>query len=84
MIPRIGSRRWIAWKLVQLAARIYDAEYYERLLIASGDEELLEIFIIGDLYGCGISSTHGLNPGGTRELPNCTIHWDDDYEPDWL
>ncbi|QBI99776.1 hypothetical protein SEA_THREERNGTARJAY_148 [Mycobacterium phage ThreeRngTarjay] len=87
MIPRIGSRRWIAWKLVQLAHRIYDAEYYERIYVTDlAGQEVVEAVVIGDPYGCGIFGTSGgLLPGGVRALPDgSAIHWDDDYKPDWL
>ncbi|AEJ92201.1 hypothetical protein LITTLEE_154 [Mycobacterium phage LittleE] len=86
MIPRIGSRRWIAWKLVQLAARIHYAEYCERIYVTDpAGQEVVEVVVIGDPYGCGIFSTSGgLLPGGARALPDgSTIHWGDDCQPDW-
>ncbi|AEJ94057.1 hypothetical protein SEA_ERICMILLARD_146 [Mycobacterium phage EricMillard] len=85
MIPHIGSRRWIAWKLVQLAARIYDAEYYERIHVTDAlGREIFEAVIVGDSYGCGISSATA-PAGRSARLPDgSTIHWDDDYKPDWL
>ncbi len=81
-LPRFPNRRWIAWKLVQLAARIFDAEYYERILIKDAEGRLVyEAIIVGDLYGNGVSSIYGnditLDAGST-------VHWDDDYTPDWV
>ncbi|AID58880.1 hypothetical protein PBI_GAIA_61 [Mycobacterium phage Gaia] len=79
---KLGPRRWIAWKLVQLAYRIYDAERYERIYVNDPDGNLVfEAVVIGDLYGCGISSI--FRDGA--ELPaRSVIHWDEDYRPDWL
>lgn len=85
--PRIGNRRWIAWKLVQLAARIYDAEYYQRIYINGPDgKQVFEAGIIGDLYGAGVFTTFGVNPWDNEmTIPaGSTLHFDDDYKPEWL
>lgn len=78
-MPKVGSRRWIAWKLVQLAAKLYDAEYTEHIMIHPSVGKSLDITIIGDSYGCGISSIDG--PGSSTrylnvwEYPGVTIEW---------
>lgn len=78
--PRIGNRRWIAWKLVQLAERIYDAEFYDRIRVVNnyGVTEW-EAVVVGDLYGRGISSTRGHD-----EINHYRILWEHDYKPEWL
>lgn len=79
--PRIGSRRWIAWKLVQLAHRVFDAEYYERIVIHDPEgDELIEFVINADLYGGGVSSQTGWDSfaGGYH------VAWYDNFHPDWL
>lgn len=77
------TRQWIAWKLVQLAHRIFDAEYYESIYINDSDgARICEAIICSDLYGGGVSVMYG---GMGESLPEgATIHWDDDYKPDWL
>lgn len=82
-MPKPLTRRWLAWRLVQLAHRIFDAEYYERIYVNDGDGGLVfEAIICSDLYGGGVSSMYGA-PGS--EIPvGSTVHWDDDYKPDWL
>ncbi|MBB3752448.1 hypothetical protein FHT44_004960 [Mycolicibacterium sp. BK634] len=83
LLPRVGSRRWIAWKLVQLAYRIFDADYYERIYIRDADGHLtFEAIISADLYGAGVSSIYG--GVGSSLGAGSTVHWDDDYKPDWL
>jgi hypothetical protein len=80
-MPRVGSRRWIAWKLVQLAHRVYDAEYYEQITITGPDgEDLVEFVINADLYGGGVSMMTGHENFGE----GYGVHWTDDYVPDWL
>jgi hypothetical protein len=79
MLPRFGNRRWIAWKLVQLAARIYDAEFYERIVIRDSDgDDVLEFTVTSDLYGCGVSSSIGHD-----EFGGYTVTWEE-FTPDWL
>lgn len=59
-VPKFGSRRWIAWKLVRIARRIYDAEYDERIIVTDPHGEELTVFeVVGDMYSCGISSQSG-------------------------
>lgn len=56
-MPRIGSRRWIAWKLVQLAHRFYDAEYDEVCAVYDKQGQLISRWdIVGSEYGSGVSS----------------------------
>jgi len=72
------SRRWIAWKLVQLAARIYDAEYHERITIRDYEgNPVIEWHVVSDLYGCGVSSQHGDTAFGEFAAV-C-----EEFEPDW-
>lgn len=82
-MPRPLTRRWIAWKLVQLAYRVFDAGYYERIYINdAGGRLVFDAVICSDLYGCGVSSMYG---GAGESLgEGSTVHWDDDYRPDWL
>ena len=81
--PKFPNRRWIAWKLVQLAYRIYPhSEFYQRIYVRNADGDMIwEAEIVADLYGCGISSGYGrdgeLPPGSTIKL-----EWE--YDPDWL
>lgn len=80
--PRPFNRRWIAWKLVQLAWRIYDPDYCERIYVLGPDGKLLfDAGISADLYGNGVSMLFGFgNP-----LPaGATIHHDHDYKPEDL
>lgn len=55
-VPRIGSRRWIAWKLVQLAYRICDVDYDEVLTVRVGGRTVATIEVSSNLYGNGVSS----------------------------
>ncbi|WP_044109812.1 hypothetical protein [Mycobacterium canetti] len=64
-------RKWLAWKLVQLAARLHDAEYRETISIlsaSSGSQVCIEV--TGDCYGCGVSAIGGLSwcPDGTDDV----------------
>lgn len=80
--PRFPNRRWIAWKLVRLAHRIYDAEIYERIWIEDANGSLLfDAEICSDLYGDGVSTFFA----ATHTLPaGSTVHHDNDHIPDWL
>ncbi|WPH57721.1 hypothetical protein [Mycobacterium phage WXIN] len=85
--PRIGNRRWIAWKLVQLAWRVYNPEYCQRIHITRPDgRQVFEAVIVADLYGNGVSSTIGVNPWDNEmSIPaGSTLIYEDEYEPDWL
>lgn len=53
-------KKWLAWKLVQLAARLHDAEWVEVLTAVSPSGHEIRIEVMGDEYGCGIYSTTGL------------------------
>lgn len=75
--PRPFSRRWIAWKLVQLAARLYDDEYAERIVIASDNGDVGEFLIVSSVYGRGVSSYVGYDKVG-----NCSITWEE-FTPEW-
>lgn len=77
------TRQWIAWKLVQLAARIHDAEFYERIFVTDADgATVYEATIVSNSYGSGISSIYGCEDQILEA--GATVHWDDDYKPDWL
>ena len=54
-------RRWIAWKLVCLAERIYCSVYEQEITVTNrrGENELT-IWINGNLYGEGITAATGL------------------------
>lgn len=83
---RLGPRRWIAWKLVQLASRIYQAEYEQTITVTPPQGHEIEIHVIGDLYGCGISSTSGIRwhvDGDdarimTAEMQGWLFRWEDE------
>lgn len=78
-VPRFGNRRWIAWKLVQLAHRIYNAEFNERIVIQDfNGDDIAEWIINADLYGGGVSSSYGLD-----EFGGFTATWGE-FTPDWL
>jgi hypothetical protein len=70
-------RRWIAWKMVCVAARIHDAEYYERLTVKTHDGLLIaEWGVVGDEYGSGVSSQNvPLNS-------DYVVEWEEE-RPDW-
>lgn len=79
-------RPWIAWKLVQLAHRVHNAEFSQTITIQPPTPGALVIEIIGDAYGCGISSTSGirwqLDPADARHMRatvgDWIFRWDDD------
>ncbi|MDP7721809.1 hypothetical protein [Mycobacterium sp. TY814] len=53
-------RQWLAWKLVQIAHRLHAAEYQETVQITSDGRHVCTISVIGDQYGCGITSMAGI------------------------
>ena len=75
----MSFRQWLAWKLVQLAARIHDAEHEESITFKDPDGKIaLQWFIVGDDYGAGISSQSG---GILPEGWSLTVTpWDDFHE----
>lgn len=60
-IPRFMSRRWIAWRLIQLAYRIHDADFDDSLTIYVGGRKVAEIGVLGNTYGNGVTSGHVLD-----------------------
>lgn len=82
---RLKPRRWIAWKLVQLAYRICDTEYYQTIAIQPPSPGGLEIRIRGDAYGGGIDSTSGIRwkidehdaRHMTADVHGWTFRWDE-------
>jgi hypothetical protein len=61
MIRGLGLRRWLAWRLMQLAHRIADTTVTERIVIVAPDGgPVVEWEIEGDAYGSGVSSQTGL------------------------
>lgn len=55
--PRVGSRRWIAWMLVRLAAKLDYTEHEQSIVLTTpADEEVARFNVIADAYGCGIVS----------------------------
>lgn len=82
MIRELGVRRWVAWRLVQLARLFYDAEWREFISIDTPDGKHLRIDVVGDEYACGISSTSGIrwvtsHPVSTAEVSGLTLRWHD-------
>lgn len=74
----MSIRQWVALKLVRLAYRLHNPEYYERIHVNGPDGALLfEAIIAADEYGSGVSFMFG---GHGEALPDgSTVHWDDDY-----
>ncbi len=53
--PRLGFRRWLAWQLQRLSARIYDDEVDMDVVVKDADgSELAKIGVLGDTYGKGV------------------------------
>lgn len=78
MSDRIGPRRWIAWKLVQLAHRIHDAEFWERITIKDPDGSIvIEWQICADTYGRGIASRFGTSQFGGYQASS------EEFKPEW-
>ncbi|WP_032364038.1 hypothetical protein [Rhodococcoides fascians] len=50
----MSPRQWIAWRLVRLAHRIYDATWYQTVEVSG-----VEILIEADNYGGGIQMMYG-------------------------
>lgn len=73
----MSFRRWLAWKLQQLAVRIHDTEFHQLLSVYAPDgRRIVEWDVYADGYGAGVSSqdTHGC-PSGYR------VGWEDiDFE----
>jgi hypothetical protein len=80
-LPCIGSRRWVAWMLVRLAHRFYDPEYQESITITDEHGQVGQFVIVGDEYGCGVSSFSGPDACGFDpdmwEFGCCDIVWDE-------
>lgn len=81
------ARQWIAWKLVRLARRIHDTEFYERIVITDEHGQVGEFVIVADQYGCGVSSFSG--PDQRESDPDkwefgcCDVVWEE-FTPDWI
>lgn len=53
----MGIRQWVAWKLVQVAAKLYDTEVEQRICVWDRDGILLGSWaVLGDGYGCGVTA----------------------------
>lgn len=66
MFRSLGLRRWLAWKLVQLAFKICNTEHHETLTVTTPDgQRIVEWLISGDAYGGGVfaQDTHGCPDG---------------------
>lgn len=50
---KMGIRQWIAWKLVCIAHKLYDATYWE---VIKSPDGFTNILIEGDEYGGGVSA----------------------------
>ncbi len=73
MLKVLGFRRWLAWRLVRIASRLYDASFYERIQLRNGYGDVVaEILIEGDEYGCGVFSGFG-----EGKHPPYTLTWDE-------
>lgn len=60
MLRPLSPRRWVAWRLVCLAHRLYDATFYERIQLRNGYGDVVaEVCIEGDEYGAGVWSVFG-------------------------
>lgn len=92
MIRELGVRRWIAWRLVQLATRIWDHETLQRIQIRNASGELvIEWESLANTYGHGVFSQHGRTEfGGYTAVieegaypPGPYESWPDNWEPTW-
>lgn len=50
---KIGIRQWIAWKLVRIAHKLYDATYWE---VIKSPDGFTNILIEANEYGGGVSA----------------------------
>lgn len=58
-------RKWISWKLVQLATWIHNAEHHEHFEIRDDyDVCRYTVDFIGDEYGCTVKKVTGELPEG--------------------
>ena len=64
----MAPRKWLAWKLVQLAHRLHDPEWVETLEINTKGGSQLRINVLGDEYGCGITSMNGIPWTAAKDL----------------
>lgn len=60
MSERMGFRKWLAWMLQRLAAKVYYAEWEETITLRPPSGADMTIHVTGDEYGCGIGSTSGI------------------------
>ena len=76
MIQELGLRRWLAWRIVQVARRICDTEFEERITITDEHGQVGEFVVVGDEYGCGISSYCGpYARGKVFQFGACDVEW---------
>lgn len=59
--PDLTLRRRLAWWLVRIAYKLYIPEYEQTIRIDSPSGNTYTFTILGDVYGCGISSIAGLS-----------------------
>lgn len=79
MIKSLGIRRWIAWKLVQLAARVYYSELHQTLSVYAPDgHRIVQWLVVGDDYCAGtFPQDMHYSPDGY------TVIWEDKW-PDYM
>lgn len=51
-------RKWIAWKLVCAADRIYSTDYEQHVVVTDQGVEIFEASVTADDYGRGIHALH--------------------------
>jgi hypothetical protein len=53
------GRQWIAWKLVCLAHRLHNAEFYQRITVRAEGGETIQFDLVASEYGGGLFSRVG-------------------------
>lgn len=63
MFKNLSFREWFAWKLVCIAHKIFNADFYE--LVELDDANIL---VVGSRYGHGILSSTGFDWNNFKEF----------------
>jgi hypothetical protein len=56
----MNLRKWLAYRLVRLAHRLHNPDWVDHIGIETSSGRAIDINVIGDEYGRGISSTSGI------------------------
>lgn len=72
-----NMREWVAWKLVRLAHRLHNPEDHECITITDEHGQVGIFEIVGNNYGCGVSSYTGPDEcDGVFEFGCCDVTWE--------